>query len=129
MNKAVWKSTSSNNQKPWGEETSWHALGRVDGKIIKMNSGHRTSFKYHRLKDEVLFVLSGELNVLYGSSTTIDDPVASPYKKVTLLPGEVLNVQSGCPYRLEAVTASEIVEISLGSKRDAVMLSDDYGRV
>ena len=129
MNKSIWKSSSSKQKKPWGSETMWTAVGRAAGKIIKMNSGHRTSFKYHSIKDEVLFILSGEIVVLYGTSRTINDPVSAPYEKHILAPGDVLNVQSGCPYRLEALVDSEIVEIGFGSKSDAVMLSDDYGRV
>tara|TARA_R100000008_G_C3568711_1_gene160719 strand:+ start:515 stop:958 length:444 start_codon:yes stop_codon:yes gene_type:complete len=128
--KSAWIANSTCVAKPWGEEISWAALPSIHGKILYIEAGTRTSYKYHKSKNEVLFVLKGEANVQFGSEHTLEDPIGFPLKHALLEPGQCLNVQSGCPYRIEAITDCEIVEISDGrsGESDKVRIEDDYGR-
>ena len=45
-----------------------------------------------------------------------------------LVPGTALVVQSGCPYRLEAIEDSIILEVSNSRESALTRLHDDYGR-
>jgi len=131
--KSAWVSNSSTTEKPWGSECRWAALPTVAGKILYIKEGHRNSLKYNNLKDECLFVLTGEVEVEFGNELSLTDPVANPFKKRVLEKGETLNVQSGCPYRITAHVDSSLIEI--GSSGGAVepettitRIEDDYGR-
>ena len=50
-----------------------------------------------------------------------------------LSPGEYILIQSENPYRLEAITDCELIEVAAGPSHDVrqglVMLEDDYGRL
>ena len=126
--KTSWKSNSKVRETPWGSEIIWPGLHSIVGKCLKILKGERTSLKFYRLKDEVLFLYSGKVLVTHGSEKTLSKPNLYPYLKSTLVPGEVIVLQSGCPYRIEALEDSEIIEIGSRSG-DFVMIEDDYGRV
>ena len=128
--KSAWVSrTSRSDKRPWGSELSWSALPSIHGKLIDIQEGSRTSLKYHLLKSEVLFVLSGRILAEFGDEKTLVDPIAHPWKKEELLPGQSLIVQSGSPYRITALEDSRLIEI--GDRQNepkTVRLEDDYGR-
>ena len=128
--KSSWVAGSTRSVKPWGEEVSWAALPSINGKMLYIKAGHRTSYKYHKSKNEVLFILKGQAKIQYGSEHTLEDPVGFPLKHELVESGQCLNVQSCCPYRIEAITDCEIVEISDGrsSDGDTYRIEDDYGR-
>ena len=52
--KAAWKGRSAMEIKPWGTETKWSALRNVNGKMLNIREGHRTSLKYNKRKQMVL---------------------------------------------------------------------------
>jgi hypothetical protein len=126
--KSSWRSKSSTVDKPWGSETSWHAIGTISGKCLKISKGNRTSLKYYRLKDEVLFLYKGKILVEHGCEGTLENPEKFPFQQSILLPGELINVQSCCPYRIEALEDSEVIEIGSRESQQAVRIADDYGR-
>ena len=125
--KSAWVTKSNANTKPWGTEISWSgaAVGAV--KTITLKKGERTSFKINLIKDEMLICGSGKLKAYFADEelakvgvgeVTIED----------LVPGSALIVQSGCPYRLEALQDSIVLEISSQVQNSVVRLHDDYGR-
>ncbi len=127
--KCSWVSQARTHPKPWGSEVIWSAHNSVGGKILHILEGLRTSLKYNTLKDECLLVLSGVIEIQYGSEHTLKDPVQYPFEYAVLNPGESLSVQSGCPYRITAVEDSQVIEISeerFNSK--TIRIEDDYGR-
>jgi len=126
--KEAWTSRGNKEVKPWGDTYSWHALQTINGKVLTIKKGHRTSFKYHNVKNEVFFVLSGIVKVTYGNSKFLTNPEKYPLIEKIILPGETLTVQSECPYRFESVEECQIIEV--GDRHDdvAIMLEDDYGR-
>lgn len=115
-------------EKPWGYEFTWAGFSGIHGKTLFIKAGHRTSFKYHKLKTEVLFIQKGQAEITFGDEYSLVDPVAHPMKKQTIGKGSSLMVQSGCPYRIKALTECEIIEIGDNSADAPVRLEDDYGR-
>lgn len=115
-------------EKPWGSEKSWSGFDGVHGKLLYINAGHRTSFKYHKLKNEVLFLVSGEAEVTFGNELSISDAVAHPIQVKRMKSGNTLLVQSCCPYRIEAITDCEIIEIGNNNQDLPERIEDDYGR-
>ncbi|NUQ13052.1 MAG: cupin [Gemmatimonadaceae bacterium] len=47
--------------KPWGHEIIWARTDRYVGKILHIKAGHALSVQYHNVKDETVFLLSGEM--------------------------------------------------------------------
>ena len=129
--KSVWVSQTkpAREDKPWGHEETWQGFSGVHGKMLYIKEGHRTSFKYHKLKNEVLFLLSGEAEVLFGDELSFKDPIGHPLKNEKMVVGNTLLVQSGCPYRIKAVKDCQIIEIGNNKQDSPVRIEDDYGRV
>lgn len=126
--KESWRSRSYKDIKPWGETIIWHALQSIHGKIIKINSGCRTSLKYHTLKNEVFFVMIGSVKVEYGNSKTMKNSKKHPFQTCILGPGDTFVVQSECPYRFEALEDSYLIEVGDRMEDQPVRIEDDYGR-
>ena len=119
--KTVWVSTCTDSEKKWGLERTIGSLSTVQAKILFINEGHSTSLKYYTTKNEVLYVKSGEILVEYDSEKYhYQEEESRRLKSKTLCAGDVLFVQSQCPYRITALRNSEIFEIGdsrAGSKR------------
>lgn len=128
MNNASWKSSSQHQKKPWGFEITWMALPNIHGKILHINKGCRTSFKYNELKNEVLYVLSGKLLITYGAEKSKTNLELYPLEKNEFNVGDVLNVQPGSPYRLEALDDCEVIEIGNMQSAKTIRVLDDYDR-
>lgn len=127
MNRSIWNSKSSLVKKPWGSERRW--TGLFSGKEIYIKKGNRTSLKFNKTKNEVLFLQSGELFVEFANEQHFKDHIKSPSKSCILSEGDILNVQAGCPYRLSAVKDCVLFEISDGTPtEEKVVIDDDYGR-
>ena len=47
--------------KPWGHETIWAHTDAYVGKILHITAGQALSVQYHNIKDETVYLLSGEL--------------------------------------------------------------------
>ena len=128
--KSCWVSNSRVEQKPWGSERIWAALEGINGKILSLQAGHRNSLKYNTIKNECLFVLEGMIEVEYGSEYSLRDPVMHPFMKAKLEYGQSFNIQSGCPYRITALTDAQVIEIGTGRAHigETIRIEDDYGR-
>ena len=123
--KVAWISDIKTQDKPWGDERSWANIGFVHSKIIRINKGHRTSLKRYSIKNESFYLLSGKVAVIYGDEKTSDIKYMS---HGILEPDQVLSVPSGCPYRLEALEDSIIIESSDYRESAYEVLEDDYRR-
>lgn len=126
--KTAWLSSCQEDVRPWGTEVKWAALPSIQGKILYIKEGCRTSYKYHKSKNEVLFLLVGRAKVTFGSEYSLEDPIGYPIKEAVIEEGDCLNVQSGCPYRIQALEDCEFIEIGDASKDDLTRIEDDYGR-
>jgi len=123
--KVAWISNIKTDEKPWGNERSWPSVGHIHGKIIKINKGHRTSLKRYRSKNESFYLLSGKVAVVYGDEKTTD---IKHMQHGILEPDQMLSVPSMCPYRLEALEDSIIIETSDYIDASYEVLEDDYDR-
>ena len=126
--KTAWKSQSSRQEKPWGHEIIWPGHTGIHGKILHIKAGFKTSLKYHKLKAESLYFVTGRAVVTYGSENSFDDPIVWPMQEQEFGPGDTLMVQSGCPYRIHAVEDCEVIEIGNHLNDLAIRIKDDYGR-
>jgi|GEM_PF-766568 len=125
--KTSWITKSTASETPWGNETSWSGTRTAVVKTLSLTTGKRNSFKYNKIKDEMLICGSGKVKVYYGSEEIITKS-RGDLQSGFLEPGRALVVQSGCPYRLEAVEDSVILEVSSQKDQNPVRLHDDYGR-
>lgn len=108
--------------KPWGHELIWARTDRYVGKILHVRAGHVLSCQYHRVKDETMHVLAGEL--ILRTWEREDGPAAArPFRA-----GETVHIPPGVIHQIEAVMDSDVLEASTPELDDLVRLRDRYGR-
>ena len=101
------KPIQNNVPKKWGYE---HWIVNNDeycGKILFIEKGNHSSWHYHKLKHETLYVQAGKLKILFNDS---DDYKTA--KEIILNPGERLVVYRGLRHRLIALEPTYIIEFS-----------------
>lgn len=106
--------------KPWGYETIWARTESYVGKILHINAGEALSVQYHDVKDETVYLLSG--NLIYRIWEN-DTP-----RNVDLKIGDAYRITPGTIHQMEAVTDCDILEVSTPQLDDVVRLKDRYGR-
>jgi mannose-6-phosphate isomerase len=110
--------------KPWGYETIWAHTDAYLGKILHINAGHALSVQYHNVKDETVYLLSGELIYrIWEGEGESKQP-----RDVGLRIGEAYRIMPGTIHQMEAVTDCDILEVSTPHLNDVVRLQDRYGR-
>lgn len=109
-------------EKPWGYELIWAHTPEYVGKILHVNAQESLSLQYHEVKDETIFLLSGEMRFWAG-------PSMEALEEVALSSGEAFRVRPGTIHRMQAVTDCDILEASTPHLEDVVRLEDRYGRV
>jgi len=92
--------------KRWGWE-DWIYNGKYCGKILFIKKGLQTSFHYHKLKDEVIYVQSGMVDIVYSDK---DDEVGAA--KAFLEVGDAFRIKPKLRHRLVAVVDSYVFETS-----------------
>jgi mannose-6-phosphate isomerase-like protein (cupin superfamily) len=85
--------------KSWGEE-HWIVNRDYCGKKLVLKKGHCCSLHFHRVKDEVFYVIKGRVYLELGN------------EQVVLLPGDHRHVPTGTPHRFTGLEDSEIIEFS-----------------
>lgn len=107
--------------KPWGYELVWAETEHYVGKILHVNAGEALSLQYHEVKDETLFLLTGEMRLRVGHSVDeLEDVEFSTGDSYRILPGLI--------HGMEAVTDCDILEASTAHLDDIVRIKDRYGR-
>ena len=108
-------------ERDWGEEILLCLVsGKFTLKKLKINAGSQGGLQYHRLKDEVGVILTGELQVDY------EDDKGQLLTK-TLVSGDVFHVPPGAIHRERAVTDVEIFELSSPHFNDRVRCENLFG--
>ena len=106
--------------KPWGYELIFAKTDRYVGKILHINQGESLSLQYHEMKDETLFVVSGELRLtLEWNGERREQPLRA---------GEAFHIPPRLIHRMEAVVDTDVAEVSTTELDDVVRLEDRYGR-
>lgn len=114
------RSTIKTVPKPWGHETIWAHTDTYVGKILHIKANQALSVQYHNVKDETVYLLSGQLIYRIWEN---DRPV-----DVDLKIGEAFRITPGTVHQMEAVTDCDILEVSTPHLDDVVRLKDRYGR-
>jgi mannose-6-phosphate isomerase-like protein (cupin superfamily) len=107
--------------KPWGHETIWALTDRYVGKILHINAGHELSVQYHNVKDETVYLLSGEIVYRVKSDADL-------LEDVQLRRGESFRITPGTVHQMVALTDCDVLEVSTPELDDDDRLSDKYGR-
>lgn len=130
MNNSAWVSKATLNKKPWGQEIVASNSTNIAAKLITINKNEKTSFKYNNIKFEALVILKGKVKAIYANSNFLKEEDCE-LKMSILSEGDCLNIQPGCPYRLEAITTTQLLEIGNCTNSpdfNTIRLIDDYGR-
>ena len=106
--------------KPWGYELIFAKADRYVGKILHIDRGESLSLQYHEIKEETLFVISGELKL------TIE--VEGDRRDLILRGGEAFHIPPRMIHRMEAMEDTDLAEVSTPELDDVVRLEDRYGR-
>ena len=106
-------------EKPWGHELIWAETERYVAKVLFIKQGHKLSLQYHRVKDETLFVESGEMRLEIGEGGAESRIMKS---------GDTYHVLPGTIHRMVALTDVRVFEASTPELDDVVRLEDAYGR-
>lgn len=108
-------------EKPWGKEEILELNDKYMLKRLTMFENKRCSLQYHNKKCETIYVLSGELRILQG--TTKDNLQSGIYKA-----GDVITIETKIVHRMEGVTTAVYLEASTPDVDDTVRIEDDYNR-
>jgi len=106
--------------KPWGYELIFAHTSRYVGKILHVNQGESLSLQYHEVKEETLYLLSGELKL------TVE--AGGDRRDLIMRPGDAFHVPPRLIHRMEAIADSDVAEVSTTELDDVVRLEDRYGR-
>lgn len=106
--------------KPWGYELIFAKTDRYVGKILHINKGEALSLQYHEMKDETLFVVSGELRLTLEWN--------GDRRELSLRKGEAFHIPPRLIHRMEAVVDTDVAEVSTTELDDVIRLEDRYGR-
>ena len=93
--------------KGWGYEKLIVNNEEYCGKLLFIAKGKKCSWHYHKLKDDVFYVQSGRIKVLYSDEDDINSA-----KHVILEAGDNFHVYRGLRHRMIALLDSEVFEFS-----------------
>ncbi len=108
-------------EKPWGYELIFAHTARYVGKILHVDAGEALSLQYHNTKDETLYLLDGEYELLVEE----DGGLVTRAMK----PGDAYHIPPHTRHRMISGPAGcDILEVSTPELDDVVRLEDRYGR-
>lgn len=108
-------------EKPWGHEIIFASTERYLGKVLFIRAGEQLSLQFHRRKDEVIYVQSGQIELEVGEpGRTPDTEIIGPRRAFRFKPGVV--------HRWRALEDTVVLEVSTPEPDDVVRLEDRYGR-
>ena len=93
--------------KGWGYEKWLVNCPDYCGKILFLAKGKKCSWHYHLLKDEVFYVQSGAIEVIYSYG---DNPETAD--KILLTEGDKFHVPKGLRHQMYALKDTEVFEFS-----------------
>ena len=108
-------------EKPWGYELIFADNDKYVGKILHIDEGEQLSLQYHEIKDETIYVFSGQLELELQE----DDGLVAH----VMDPGEGLHIPPRTVHRMRAIITCDIFEVSTPHLDDVVRMEDRYGRV
>ena len=107
-------------EKPWGYEMIFAETEFYVGKILHVEKDEQLSLQYHEVKDETLFLSTGQLELELGDADKLVAQVMNPGDSVRIVPGTV--------HRMRAISTCDVFEVSTPHLDDVVRMEDRYGR-
>jgi quercetin dioxygenase-like cupin family protein len=98
--------------KGWGFEKWIVNCDEYCGKLLYFVKGKRCSWHYHKLKDEVFYIQSGKIQVLYSEDDSLYSDGVLVAKSATLCPGDNFHVYRGLRHQMIALEDTELFEFS-----------------
>jgi len=96
--------------KGWGYE-DWICNEGYCGKGLFLKKGKKCSFHYHKIKDEVFFVISGRMHLLFSEDDDMENAC-----EIVLNPGDAFHVPPGLRHRFIGLADTFFVEFSTHHK-------------
>ena len=93
--------------KGWGFEKWIVNCEEYCGKLLYFVKGRRCSWHYHKLKDEVFYVQSGKIKVLFSEEDALEDA-----SDIILEKGDNFHVYRGLRHQMIALEDTELFEFS-----------------
>lgn len=112
--------------KPWGHEIIWAHTDQYVGKILHITAGQALSVQYHNVKDETVYLLTGEL--IYWVRLSPEEGGTGELQDQRLEAGDSFRITPGTVHYMEAVTDCDVLEASTPHLDDVVRIKDRYGR-
>lgn len=114
----------SRTERPWGEYYGWDRGVGWNLKTVYVKPGKRLSLQYHHHRAEYWLLVEGD-------ATATIRKQGEALKRLPLVQGEVVHVDTKVVHRLESKNGGIIVEVAIGDfdEEDIVRLEDDHGRV
>jgi len=108
-------------ERPWGTEDLLAIVSKqFSVKRLFIKKGNKGGLQYHRLKDEVAILISGQMLIRYD----VGDGVI---REKILKPGQTAHFPPGLVHQEEALTDCEIIEASTPHFNDRVRVEEKYG--
>lgn len=108
-------------ERPWGTEDLLALVNeKFSVKRLNVKAGNKGGLQFHRLKDEVAVIISGQMLIRYdlGDGMLHEKIVSS---------GDVIHFPPGLVHQEEAITDCEIIEASTPHFNDRVRMEEEYG--
>lgn len=106
----------------WGSEVLlYNCPGKYSFKILKIKAGQKGGLQYHRKKDEVTYIVSGEMLVRFD----LDD--GEGLQEALLRAGDCIRFPTGMVHQEEAITDVVRIEASTPYFNDRVRVESKYG--
>ena len=117
----VFPVAQSVGERPWGTEDLLALVSKqFSVKRLKIKAGNKGGLQYHRFKDEVAIMISGQMLIRYDLGNKI-------LQEKIVKAGEVVHFPPGLVHQEEAITDCEIIEASSPHFNDRVRVEENYG--
>jgi mannose-6-phosphate isomerase-like protein (cupin superfamily) len=117
----VFPVAQSVGERPWGTEDLLALVSKqFSVKRLKIKAGNKGGLQYHRFKDEVAIIISGQMLIRYDLGDKI-------LQEKIVKAGEVVHFPPGLVHQEEAITDCEIIEASSPHFNDRVRVEENYG--
>lgn len=107
-------------ERPWGTEDVLAIVSqKFSVKLLRVREGNKGGLQYHRLKDEVAVLISGEMLIRY-------DLGDGQLRERVIRGGDTVHFPPGLVHQEEAITECVIVEASTPHFNDRVRMEESY---
>ena len=96
-------------EKTWGSEEWIVNSPKYCGKLLRIKKDNSTSWHFHKLKDEVMYVHTGKVLIKHGYDEDINH---FSTKEVILFSGESFHIPTGLIHKIIALEETELFEFS-----------------